>query len=63
MLTVETTESNLHIFLLLTGHAFENGARSATVDANRSHGFYWAQRWLARQILGASWIDWLSTAA
>jgi hypothetical protein len=59
MLEVRTSQSNLHIFLLLTGQAFDNHAP----DANRSHGFYWAQRWLAREILGASWLDWLGNAA
>lgn len=55
MLIVKTTEHQLHLFLILTGVAFER----SQYDPNRSHSFYWAMRWLARQVLGTSWVLWL----
>jgi len=55
MIEVRTSDSSYRIFLILMGHAFEN----STTDVNPSHGFYWAMRWLARQVLGPAWIEWL----
>ncbi len=56
MIEVKTTTDNLHVFLALTGYAFE----THSVDTNRAHGFYWSMRWLARQVLGPTWMRWLS---
>jgi len=57
MIEVKTTTTNLHVFLSLTGHAFDQ----TTPDSDRSHGFYWSMRWLARQVIGQTWMDWLIT--
>ena len=59
MITVKTTLPNLHTFLSLTGHAFDEHA----TDIDRAHGFYWAMRWLARQVLGRTWMNWLGEEA
>ena len=50
MITIETTTANLHVFLALTGHAFEEN--KGTRDLNCSHGFWWAWRWLQHQVRG-----------
>lgn len=55
MLTVQTSQSNYLTFLSLTGHAFDQ----SSLDSGRAHGFYWSMRWLARQILGNDWMNWL----
>jgi len=57
MLTIRTNRNCLHVFLSLTGNAFDS---RNVFDANRSHGFYWAMRWLARQVIGANWMLWVS---
>jgi len=59
MVEVFTTADNLHIFLSLTGHAFD----THVPDANRTHGYYWAMRWLARQVLGEHWCNCLALVA
>lgn len=56
MLEIKTTRGNYMCCLALIGHAFENNSP----DVYRSHGFYWAMRWLARQILGENWLLWNS---
>lgn len=56
MIEVETSRASYELFLALTGHAFD----SNSTDANRDHGFYWAMRWLATQILGKSWMLWVA---
>lgn len=56
MITITTSLNNYHLFLLLTGIAFEK----STYDPNRSHSFYWAMRWLAKQVIGSTWMLWLN---
>lgn len=56
MLEVKANRENYRLFLLLTGIAFEK----SIYDKKRSHSFYWAMRWLARQIIGETWLLWNS---
>jgi hypothetical protein len=56
MLEIKTTTTNMRIFLSLTGHAFDEHS----TDKGRTRGFYWAMRWLARQVIGQTWMRWLS---
>ena len=56
MIEITVDQNSYEIFLTLTGHAFENNSP----DANRSHGFYWAMRWLGRRVLGPQWMLWNS---
>jgi hypothetical protein len=57
VLEIKVTQPNLIVFLSLTGHAFEE-SRQIT-DPDCAHGFYWSMRWLARQVLGPAWMNWM----
>lgn len=58
LIKIKTTECNLHVFLSLTGHAFTESKHGP--DHECAHGFYWAMRWLARQVLGNAWVHWIA---
>lgn len=58
MIEVRTGQTSYEIFLALTGHAFSEDG----VDPLRAHGFYWAMRWLSRQVLGETWLGWNAQA-
>jgi hypothetical protein len=57
VIEIKVTEANLHVFLSLTGHAFEESRKGS--DNDPAHGYYWAMRWLARQVLGSAWMNYL----
>lgn len=59
MIEVKTTQASLHVFLSLTGNAFM-ASREPGCNEDYPQSFYWAMRWLAREVLGTSWWNWTS---